>query len=229
MATIKKTIFQPLLVGWLGLSLVAVSCGVQEPSAGRQPLPAATDAPEAVLSEERGAFSSPNPVVVNPEDAGRLMETKSPTTSIPRPMAPGDPNGTPELVAITTPPPSDTTNLMVAPALAPAPYQLSALPHSTPTAEVSDASSAVPSPTKTRKAQTPSPSEIEKRYFAEGLRLQKEGSLREAIGAYDRVVELNPEHVQALFHRGLAHRNLGELQQAIESFDQAIQRDSPEC
>ena len=47
-----------------------------------------------------------------------------------------------------------------------------------------------------------------------------------AIEDLDEVIRLNPEYVDAYMQRGLAYRNLGQLQQAIENFDRAIEIDS---
>ena len=45
----------------------------------------------------------------------------------------------------------------------------------------------------------------------------------EALNAYDKAIELNPNDASAYNNRGLAYSNLGKYKQAILSYDRAIE------
>ena len=44
----------------------------------------------------------------------------------------------------------------------------------------------------------------------------------EVTGDYDNVIHLDPQTDEEYYERGLAHRDQGQLEQALEDFDQAI-------
>src|ERR1700693_6307927 len=45
-----------------------------------------------------------------------------------------------------------------------------------------------------------------------------------AIWLYDQPISLNPSHAEAYYKRGNALKNLGRLEAALASYDQAIER-----
>jgi tetratricopeptide (TPR) repeat protein len=59
-------------------------------------------------------------------------------------------------------------------------------------------------------------------WFDRGLRSAKSGSLKDAVEAYSRAIELNPRHVGAFNNRGNAFRDLGNGEQAIRDYDKAV-------
>jgi len=60
-------------------------------------------------------------------------------------------------------------------------------------------------------------------WFNEGLALHDQGKLDEAIAAYDKVIELNPNLAQAWSNKGAALRLQGKYDEAIQALDKAIQ------
>ena len=63
---------------------------------------------------------------------------------------------------------------------------------------------------------------IEK-YYEEGVNYHKERKYKEAVQAFDKVIELNPNYSIAYNGRGNARKNLGEYQEAIQDFNKAIE------
>jgi tetratricopeptide (TPR) repeat protein len=49
------------------------------------------------------------------------------------------------------------------------------------------------------------------------------GEQKEAIGAFTKVIELDPKNEKAFYNRGETYRNLGNLQLAIRDYDRAIE------
>lgn len=60
-------------------------------------------------------------------------------------------------------------------------------------------------------------------WFEKGLALGKSGKYTEEIGAYDKVIEMNPGYAMAYNNRGIAYRKLGNYQRAIEDYNRAIE------
>ncbi|MFC1954386.1 tetratricopeptide repeat protein [Chloroflexota bacterium] len=50
----------------------------------------------------------------------------------------------------------------------------------------------------------------------------KQTKNQDVAGDYDKVTHLNPQTAEAYYERGLAHRNQGQMERAIEDFDKAI-------
>lgn len=55
-----------------------------------------------------------------------------------------------------------------------------------------------------------------------GIALLNEGKIDEAIGHYDRAIQIKPGYVDAYANRGNAYAKLGRYQRAIEDYNQAI-------
>jgi tetratricopeptide (TPR) repeat protein len=63
-------------------------------------------------------------------------------------------------------------------------------------------------------------------FFEEGERQYSLGNMKEAIAAYDKVIELEPGNSAAYNNRGVAKSTLGKRQEAIADYDRAIKIDS---
>ena len=59
--------------------------------------------------------------------------------------------------------------------------------------------------------------------FEQGVKFYGSGNFKEAINAYNKAIELNPQYVEAYIGRGLAYEDLGNFQQAIIDFSKAIE------
>ena len=64
----------------------------------------------------------------------------------------------------------------------------------------------------------------EKLWHDRGISLFHLGKHQEAIECFDRVIEINPENIEAWYNKGLILKNLGEHQEAIECFDRVIEK-----
>ena len=62
-----------------------------------------------------------------------------------------------------------------------------------------------------------------KGYFEEALSLSRQGKKEEAIRAYDKAIELNPDSTEAYNNKGNALRDLGKNVEAIRVYDKAIE------
>ena len=62
-------------------------------------------------------------------------------------------------------------------------------------------------------------------WFEKGLALMESGKYQDAIEAYSKAIELNPEYAWAYCNRGIAYRNLEDYRQAIRDYDKAIELD----
>ncbi|MBI4823391.1 MAG: tetratricopeptide repeat protein [Nitrospirae bacterium] len=60
-------------------------------------------------------------------------------------------------------------------------------------------------------------------YFDKGYALAESGNYKEAISAYSKAIELNPELTDAYNNRGIAYKNLGDYQRAINEYNKAIE------
>ncbi len=60
-------------------------------------------------------------------------------------------------------------------------------------------------------------------YFQRGNEFIKAGRLEEAVGEYQRTLELEPENVDALTNLGVVYYNLGQLDEAIAQYSKAIE------
>lgn len=63
-------------------------------------------------------------------------------------------------------------------------------------------------------------------YLDKGNRHLAQGQFDEAIAAYTRVIELDPEYAIAYSNRGEAYYSIGEYDEAIADYTKAIKRDS---
>jgi tetratricopeptide (TPR) repeat protein len=87
---------------------------------------------------------------------------------------------------------------------------------------------AAPSPGASTEAQpAPSPAdpksaEVED-HWRRGMQLMQEDRLAEAVQAFDRSIELAPDHAPSLASRAIAHRALGKLDLAVEDVSRAIE------
>ncbi|MBI5203982.1 MAG: tetratricopeptide repeat protein [Nitrospirae bacterium] len=59
-------------------------------------------------------------------------------------------------------------------------------------------------------------------WFKKGLTLGKAGNHQEALNAFNKAIELNPQDTATHYNRGTAYSNLGNYQQAINDFNKAI-------
>ena len=60
------------------------------------------------------------------------------------------------------------------------------------------------------------------RAFSQGVELFRSGDYDQAITKYDEAIRLNSNLCEAYDHRGLAYQAKGELETAVEDYDQAI-------
>jgi tetratricopeptide (TPR) repeat protein len=63
------------------------------------------------------------------------------------------------------------------------------------------------------------------RQYQQGLTAVAAGNLTQAIGSFDRAIELDPEYVQAYIERGNAKDNISDLAGAISDYTKAIALD----
>lgn len=62
-------------------------------------------------------------------------------------------------------------------------------------------------------------------WFKNGYAFQNAGNYKQAIEAYSRAIELDPNDAKAYSCRGIAYNNLGDHRQAIRDYDRAIELD----
>ena len=58
-------------------------------------------------------------------------------------------------------------------------------------------------------------------WFKNGYAFQNAGNYKQAIEAYSRAIELDPNDAWVYFNRGVAYDNLGDYQQAINDYKTA--------
>ena len=76
-------------------------------------------------------------------------------------------------------------------------------------------------------AQTPS---VESdRFFAQGVRLHRDGDLAGACKAYEEALKLSPRRIDALSNLGVAYGALRQYNRAIQSFEKALAIDSKQA
>ena len=63
----------------------------------------------------------------------------------------------------------------------------------------------------------------EEKSYKAAVEFQEQGKLNEAISEYGKVLELNPQSVEAYANRGGARADLGEYQMALQDYGQALQ------
>ena len=66
------------------------------------------------------------------------------------------------------------------------------------------------------------PQKINEEWLKEGNNYRDAKRFREAIAAYDRAINLDPQNADAYCNRGVAYRELKEYQRAIADYDRAI-------
>jgi tetratricopeptide (TPR) repeat protein len=59
-------------------------------------------------------------------------------------------------------------------------------------------------------------------FFNRGLQAQREGSLRDAIGAYRTATQLDPAFFEAHANLGLAEHDFGEMEQSLAAYETAL-------
>jgi tetratricopeptide (TPR) repeat protein len=64
------------------------------------------------------------------------------------------------------------------------------------------------------------------RQYQQGLTAVAAGNLPQAIGSFDRAIELDPDYVQAYIERGNAKDNISDLAGAISDYTKAISLDA---
>ena len=67
--------------------------------------------------------------------------------------------------------------------------------------------------------------------FQNAVESHLQGKFSEALGMYQRIIEINPEHFEALHNIGAIHLRLGDNERAIDIFQQAIRlnKDFPDA
>ena len=60
-------------------------------------------------------------------------------------------------------------------------------------------------------------------HFYRGLACEKKNEYESAIDNYNKVIKLDPVHVEAYYHRGIAHYHIDEIPEAIQSFSKVIE------
>jgi tetratricopeptide (TPR) repeat protein len=58
--------------------------------------------------------------------------------------------------------------------------------------------------------------------YDEGVRLARQGLLREAINSFDKAIRLKPDYVEAYTSRGAVYNSLAQNERAIKDYDEAI-------
>ena len=56
-----------------------------------------------------------------------------------------------------------------------------------------------------------------------GIALQRQRKLSEAVGIFDKAIELNPDVIETWVNRGIALKELGRVDDAVASYDKAIE------
>jgi len=56
-----------------------------------------------------------------------------------------------------------------------------------------------------------------------GAALHGQGKLQEAVQAYDKAIQLNPDYAEAYCNRGNTLKDLGRLDEALQNYDKVIQ------
>jgi PAS domain S-box-containing protein len=65
-------------------------------------------------------------------------------------------------------------------------------------------------------------------WYKKGVDLYyKQGRFQDAIACFDRVIEMDPGHVEAWQDRGICLKELGRYEEAIQSFDRVIDLNAP--
>lgn len=62
-------------------------------------------------------------------------------------------------------------------------------------------------------------------WFLLALQHESQAATAKAIDAYDRVLSINPEHLDALINLGMLHYEQANLEKALHCFERAIERD----
>ncbi len=60
-------------------------------------------------------------------------------------------------------------------------------------------------------------------WFEKGVKFYGPGNFKEALNAYNKAIQLNPQYAEAYIGRGAAYADLGNNQQAINDFSKAIE------
>jgi len=63
------------------------------------------------------------------------------------------------------------------------------------------------------------------KHYNNGIELQEQGQLQEAIEEYDEVIRIDPERADAYHNRGTAYYRLEQYEQAIADYDEVIRLD----
>jgi len=59
-------------------------------------------------------------------------------------------------------------------------------------------------------------------YFELGLRSYRQDEHREALEAFEKLLERDPEHIEGNYHLAMSLQKLGSLQQARTAFDRML-------
>ncbi|MGQ9630681.1 MAG: tetratricopeptide repeat protein [bacterium] len=70
---------------------------------------------------------------------------------------------------------------------------------------------------------------LAKDHFNRGMEMKREGDTKGALSAFQKAVDLDPDHAEAQTQLGFLYYEAGELKRAISAFQQAarVERDSP--
>jgi Flp pilus assembly protein TadD len=60
-------------------------------------------------------------------------------------------------------------------------------------------------------------------HFMQGNEFSQTGDFEKAVAEYKKVLDLEPQHVDAMSNLGVAYYNLGQLDEAIEQYSKAIE------
>ena len=60
-------------------------------------------------------------------------------------------------------------------------------------------------------------------WFEKGYKLDESGNYTDAVKAYSKAIELEPQAAHAYYNRGVVYRKLGNTQQAINDYNKAIE------
>jgi tetratricopeptide (TPR) repeat protein len=59
-------------------------------------------------------------------------------------------------------------------------------------------------------------------YYNQGIIFSKQGKTKEAIAEWEKMIEINPNHVKTHYNLGIAYRHSGQIDKAIGAWKKAI-------
>ena len=89
---------------------------------------------------------------------------------------------------------------------------------------------AAPSDSSSHSGQQSSNAESTPEDYLQGIDAAKQGCHREAVAAFRRSVENNPDHAPSHANLGAALANMGEYAEAVDTLESAVRRvQQPAC